>query len=215
MAGPVPDELEGGSTRDPLRAPRWLRVATLLAVACVAGWVLVARDGPPVAVGHPGGSPTPATSPRDADRVAAVPAQRAVVLGSQPGLLGVRAVCLRAGRDHGMSLGVDLVNGRLARTTLLAVTRVATAGDSARGGATLPAPRTCDGRAAVRDSLVMRPGGVVPLRIDLRGTDLCGGRPVSVQVDVSFLGPGESPATQHLDLHPDPDELAVQACGSP
>jgi hypothetical protein len=213
MAGPAPDELAGGSARDPFRAPRWLRAAALVAVTCLAGWVLVAQHPST----HDSGSRRP---PGGVARPAPItltpsPAQRAVVLGSQPGLLGVRAVCLLAGRDHALSLGVDLVNGRLARTTLLAVTRVVAVGDSARGGATLPARRTCEGRPAARDSLVMRPGGVVPLRVDLQGTDLCGERPVSVQVDVSFLGPGESPATQRLDLHPDPDELDVQACASP
>ena len=148
-------------------------------------------------------------------RLVPSPAPRAFVLGSQPGLLGVRTVCLRAGSDHALSMGVDLVNGRLARTTLLAATRVAAAGGPTRGGATLPAHRTCDGRPAARDSLVMRPGGVVPLRVGLQATDLCGAGPVSVQVDVSFLGPGESPATQRLDLHPDPHELDVHPCPGP
>jgi hypothetical protein len=60
----------------------------------------------------------------------------------------------------------------------------------------------------------MRPGGVVPLTVDLPDTDLCGARPVSVQVDVSFLGPGETPATQRLVLHPDPDELDVRVCAT-
>ena len=213
MPEPAPDELAGGSARDPLRAPGWLRVAALVAVACLAGWVLVAQHLSADDPGSPeAGSPVAGPAPI---RLVPSPAQRAVVLGSQPGLLGVRAVCLRAGPDHALSMGIDLVNGRLARTTLLAATRVAAVGEPTRGGTTLPARRTCDGRPAARDSLVMRPGGVVPLRVGLQATDLCGAGPVSVQVDVSFLGPGESPATQRLDLHPDPKELDVHACPGP
>lgn len=215
MSEPAPDELAGGSGRDPLGAPGWLRAAVLVAVAGLACWALVAGDGLRTPGTGPGRAPTAATGPREPATLGAVPTQRAVALGSQPGLLGVRAVCLRTGRENALSLGVDLVNGRLARTTLLAATRIASDGESVRGGATLPARRTCDGQLSARDSLVMRPGGVVPLRLSLQGRDLCGAGPVSVQVVVSFLGPGESPATQRLDLHPDPHELDVRACASP
>ena len=202
MSERATDELAGGSARDPLRAPGWLRVTALLAVACLAAWALLARHDP-APPGATLGAPV---------RPGVVPAQRSVVLGSQPGLLGVHAMCVRTGRDHAVWLGVDLVNGRLARTTLLAVTRVARPGESTQGDATLPARRTCNGQPVKRDSLVMRPGGIVPMRIGLRQQDLCGARPVSVQVDVSFLGPGEQPAAQRLDLHP--AELDVAVCPS-
>ena len=56
------------------------------------------------------------------------------------------------------------------------------------------------------------PVRVVPLRVQLHQQDVCGAGPVSVRVDVSFLGPGEQPVTQRLDLHP--IELDVAVCTS-
>jgi hypothetical protein len=211
MSAPAPDELAGGSARDPLRTPGWLRLAGLVALVGVCGW-LVVRDGPPTSgAGPPGGRPTPVAEPGTPAALGLLPAQRAVLLGSQPGLLGVRSTCIRPGRDHAVTLGVDLVNGRLSRTTLLAATRVTDDG-ATRGGATLPARRTCAGRPATRASLVMEPGGVVPLRVRLREQDVCGTRAVSVQLDLAFLGPGEQPTTQRLALHP--RELDVAICTS-
>jgi len=212
MSERVPDELAGGSARDPVRAPGWLRAAALVAFLCLAGWVVVVHDGPLTSGAGHGDISAPTAVPPAAALLGLLPAQRAVVLGSQPGLLGVRTMCVRGGRDHTVSLGVDLVNGRLARTTLLAATRVADDGVAMRGGATLPARRTCDGRRATRGSLVMDPGGVVPLKVQLQEQDVCGAGPVSVRVDVSFLGPGEQPATQRLDLPP--VELDVAVCTS-
>ena len=209
MSEPAADDLAGGPTHDPVRVPGWLSAAALVAVTCLTGWVLLAHDEPTTGTGATDRSP-PAAAPRAPAVLGMLPAQRAVVLGSQPGLLGVRTMCVRAGRDHAVSLGVDLVNGRLSRTTLLAASRVADDGGATRGGATLPARRSCDGRPARRESLVMEPGGVAPLRVRLREQDVCGARPVSVQVDLAFLGPGEQPATQRLTLHP--NELDVAVC---
>lgn len=200
MSTRASDEVAGGPARDPVRTPGWLRTAALVALACLTCWALVTRDdrsSPPAGAAEP----TP---------LGHVAPQRALVLGSQPGLLGVRATCILIGPDQAVALGVDLVNGRLARTTLLAVSRIGTGGGPTRGGAVLPARRTCHGRSTLRSSLVMRPGGIVPMRIRLRHQDLCGTRPVSVQVDVAFLGPGERPATQRLVLHP--TELDVAIC---
>jgi hypothetical protein len=202
MSAPVPDDLAGGPSRDPIRLPGWVRAVALVVLAGLAGWILVARGDPPTpAAGHP--------APSRAD---VLPTQRAVVLGSPPGLLGIRAVCVRRDRN-GAWLGVDLVNGRLARTTLLDVAPVAGAAGSAASEPVLPARRTCDRRPTATNSLVMLPGGIVPLQLRLRLPYGCGGAPASVPVDVSFLGPGERPETQRFNLHPDPGELAAACRG--
>jgi hypothetical protein len=202
MSSPAPDDLAGGPTREPVHPPRWLGAVALATLACVGCWVLLTHDEPSTPAG-----PAPAPS-----SPSAVAAQPAFALGSDPGLLGVRAVCVRSDRHRVLWLGVDLVNGRLARTTLLSVTPIGSAAASTATGAVLPAGRTCDRKPRVGDSLVMRPGGIVPLRLRLPGSDHCRAAPISVLVDVAFLGPGERPATQRLDLHPDPGEVDVLAC---
>jgi hypothetical protein len=206
MSAPAPDDLAGGPSRDPVRVPGWLRGAALVLLAGLAGWSLLSQDGP---------SALPTASQRSDSAPAAVLPPRPLVLGSQPGLLGVRAVCVRADHEHDLWLGVDLVNGRLARTTLLAVTPVEGAGSAFGSEQVLPARRTCDRRRTARDSLVMFPGGTVPVRLRLPRADRCRAAPtpISVRVDVSFLGPGERPETQRLNLHPDPGEVDLVACG--
>src|SRR5689334_16957522 len=100
MSEPAPDELAGGSARDPLRTPGWLRLVGLVVLVGVSGWLLVAQHPATHDAGaharHGQVGPAPIT-------LTPGPAQRAVVLGSQPGLLGVRAVCLRSGRDRSVS----------------------------------------------------------------------------------------------------------------
>ena len=200
---PTSDELAGGSPRDPVRLPRAVKAVGLCAAVVLAGWLAVRGERP--AAEDTNGEAAPTVS---APAAATTPP---VSFPSQPGSLGIDAVCARLDQRR-LSVAVDLTNGGLTRLTLLSASPVLPLGGLRPLAEVLPAKRTCEGRPPSRAGLVMRPGGVVPLRLHLQlPASGCQDGHV-VQVAVTYLGAGERPVTQRLTLLRALSDVDLAAC---
>jgi hypothetical protein len=198
MAGPEQsrDELSGGSSREPLRPPRWVQLVALLAVVLVGGAVALSRAGSDADSG--GGTPS---SRRPADGAPGGTPPGLVVGAGTPPLTGpLLAPDLCVSTDQRtLTVRFTVRNGSLSRVTVLEVAGRLPIGGLVAAGVRLPASRTCPGVTGAGTDLVLEPGDEVPVALRFRLPPDCPA-PYPVFADVSFVGRGETPMTQQLPL---------------
>lgn len=194
MSPPAPDELVGGSSREPTdpSGTRVLRVAVLLAVLAGAAWLAVRDDAEPLSAGQ-GARQSSSDEPRQGEA--------SVVAGGslpspQPGPLTIHDFCLVRRTAQRLTVGVDLANGGPADLTVHRATATAVLGELRPMHVELPAASTCHGEPADQAEVVP-PGGGLSVRLTMPLPERCR-TPAVYQVAVSFVRGDEGRTTQQL-----------------
>jgi hypothetical protein len=200
-----PDELAGGTDRDPVRFPVWLRVVGVVLVVLV-GWFVLARTGdrdeaPPAA--RPG--PTGATAVAPTDPVTATgypPIEGPLRLAGD--------MCLDTG-PRSMTVQFQVENAGQAEVTVLSVSAHLPIGGLVPTGGEAPAGTYCGTDVDPATGTVLLPGDRLPVSLGFDLPPECPA-PYPVQADFALIETGSDPTTQRLHLLADLGGYDFRSC---